>query len=123
MYRTTKRMLIPINIPIVSHLMNRYVAKFPFFRLFALNTFSFAMPLPASADEGIDEKYSVSIVVPAMNESGNIEDAVLRTPQFGRWVELIFIEGGSKDGTWKKIQEIAEKYKDSHRIKDRKSVG
>ncbi len=116
-YRTTKRMLIPINVPIVSHLMNRYVAKFPFFRLFALNTFSFAMPLPVSGDKEVDEKYSVSIVVPAMNESGNIEDAILRTPQFGRWVELIFIEGGSKDGTWEKIQEIAEKYKDSHRIK------
>ncbi|MBL4577142.1 MAG: glycosyltransferase, partial [Flavobacteriales bacterium] len=116
-YRTTKRMLVPVNIPIVSHLMNRYLAKLPFFKYFALNTFSFAKPSVTLKANDVDQMYSVSVVVPTMNESGNIEDAVLRTPSFGKWVELIFIEGGSKDDTWEKIQEIAEKYKDTHRIK------
>jgi len=116
-YRTTRRMLIPINIPIVSHIINRYLAKLPIFRFFSLNTFSFAMPIATSSDEEVSEKYSTSIVVPAMNESGNIEDAITRTPKFGKWTELIFIEGGSKDDTWEKIQEISEKYRETHRIK------
>jgi glycosyltransferase involved in cell wall biosynthesis len=61
-------------------------------------------------------------VVPARNESGNIEDAILRLPNMGASTELIFIEGNSTDDTWDKIQEMASKYADTRDIKiDRQS--
>ena len=56
-----------------------------------------------------DKSLSVSVVVPARNEEGNIEEIVKAIPQLGENDELIFVEGNSTDGTWKKIEEIAEK--------------
>jgi glycosyltransferase involved in cell wall biosynthesis len=63
------------------------------------------------------DSYSTTVVIPARNESGNIENAILRLPKFGRHIEIIYVEGNSTDDTWQKIQEIQEKYKDSHDIK------
>jgi len=47
-----------------------------------------------------------SIVIPARNEAGNIEAAVLRTPGMGLGTEIIFIEGHSKDNPWDEIQRV-----------------
>jgi ubiquinone/menaquinone biosynthesis C-methylase UbiE len=111
-YKSIRRMLIPINIPIISWFFNKYIAHMPLINHFCINQYFFAKP-----DMSIGENYTTSVVIPARNESGNIEDAILRTPKFGKEVEIIFIEGNSTDDTWDKIQEIAEKYKDSHNIK------
>src|SRR5213078_735083 len=43
-------------------------------------------------------------------EAGNIEPAVLRTPEMGSGTEIIFIEGHSKDNTWEEIERVAAKY-------------
>jgi glycosyltransferase involved in cell wall biosynthesis len=51
-----------------------------------------------------------SVIIPARNESGNIEPAVLRTPDMGFGTEIIFIEGHSTDDTWAEIQRVATKY-------------
>ncbi len=98
-YRESRRMLLPINIPLLSPLINKFIAKLPLFRLMCINTYSVAKPL-ANATEDVNEKYSVSIVIPARNESGNIENGLLRIPKFGKWQEVIFIEGNSTDDTW-----------------------
>ncbi|MBR8534735.1 glycosyltransferase [Carboxylicivirga sediminis] len=117
-YKTNRSMLMPYRIPLVSGLLNRFVSRLPFFQLFGLNQFVFARPFPPRlTQEEVDQRYSVSVVVPARNESGNIEAAILRTPQMGRFTELIFVEGNSTDDTWATIQLMAEKYKDTHRIK------
>jgi glycosyltransferase involved in cell wall biosynthesis len=50
---------------------------------------------------------SVSVVIPARNEAGNIAAAVKRTPIMGAGTELIFVEGHSKDDTWAEIQRVA----------------
>ena len=47
-YRNTKRLIFPLWIPILSFILNRYLAKFPFFRFFSLNLYSFAKPLSES---------------------------------------------------------------------------
>jgi len=112
-YRKTRRMLLPIRIPLLSHFVNKYIARLPFFNQFCLDQFIFARPLPLISKED----YSVSIVIPARNESGNIENAILRMPKFGSHQEIIFIEGNSTDDTWSKIQEIQQKYKSTHDIK------
>ena len=49
---------------------------------------------------------SLSIVIPARNERGNIEDALRRMPNFGAPTEVIFVEGHSSDGTWEEIQRV-----------------
>ncbi len=116
-YRNSKRFIFPFYIPGIAELHNLFLAKFPFFRFFSLNTYSFAKPLPISNPEEYKTKYSTTVVIPARNESGNIENAITRLPKFGKHVEIIFIEGNSTDDTWQKIQEIQQKYKDTHDIK------
>ncbi len=116
-YRNSKRLILPIYLPILSFIANKYLAKFPFFRFFSFNIYSFAKPLASSEDGHWLKKYSTSVVIPARNESGNIENAILRLPKFGKEVEIIFIEGNSTDDTWEKIQEIQKKYAATHTIK------
>jgi hypothetical protein len=116
-YRNTKRLIFPFYIPLFSFLCNKYLAKLPFFRFFSFNTYSFAKPIAETNDTLYSEKYSTTVVIPARNESGNIENAILRIPKFGKHVEIIFVEGNSTDDTWQKIQEIQQKYKDTHDIK------
>ena len=69
--------------------------------------------------------YSVSIIVPARNEEGNIEKIVKSIPKFGKNQEIVFIEGGSKDKTWETIGKQVEKYKNNKfiRIKAFKQKG
>ena len=115
-YHTAKRILIPFNIPVISWLFNKFLARLPLFSQMCLNEFVMARPLFLHSEK-IVPQYSTSVVIPARNESGNIEDAILRTPKFGKHVEIIFVEGNSTDDTWNKILEIKEKYKDTHDIK------
>ncbi|MFM7749684.1 MAG: glycosyltransferase family 2 protein, partial [Opitutaceae bacterium] len=49
----------------------------------------------------------VSVIIPARNESGNIAAAVERVPVMGAGLELIFVEGHSRDDTWAEIQRVA----------------
>ncbi len=116
-YRTSKRMLIPYYIPILSPFFNRILAKFPGFNYFCLNHFAFAKPLALTNKQEWEAKYSTTLVIPARNESGTIEDAIKRLPKFGQRTEIIFVEGNSTDDTWQKIQEVQKKYSSTHDIK------
>lgn len=116
-YRNTKRLIFPFYFPVLSFILNKYLAKFPVFRFFSFNIYSFAKPLPFSKTEDYANKYSTTVVIPARNESGNIENAILRLPKFGKHIEIIFIEGNSTDDTWQKIQDIQKKYAATHDIK------
>ena len=54
----------------------------------------------------------MSIIIPARNEEGNIAKIVPSIPKFGKSLEIIFIEGGSKDKTWQEIEkEVNKKHK------------
>jgi glycosyltransferase involved in cell wall biosynthesis len=80
-----------------------------------LNNYLFARPLP---DKSMyTEDASTSIIIPARNEAGNIEDAITRIPDFGKFVEIIFVEGNSTDNTWDVIRETQQKYANTHNIK------
>jgi SAM-dependent methyltransferase len=65
---------------------------------------------------------SVSIVIPARNEAGNIEAAVLRTPDLGAGTEIIFVEGHSRDNTWEEIQRVSREHPE-RRIKILQQTG
>ena len=88
-----------------SWLCNRWLAPLlpPF--CFTVGLVARPKPRPAPATQ-----YRCSVVIPARNEAGNIEDAVRRTPEMGLGTEIIFIEGHSTDDTWGEIQRVAAKY-------------
>jgi len=108
--RRESRIILPLPIPGLSSFLNRFIAPLPGIRHLNLVNIAIARPL-APASEAAQQP-SVSIVVAARNEAGNIEEIINRVPAMGPDDELIFIEGGSSDNTWDVIQEMAEKYKD-----------
>lgn len=54
----------------------------------------------------INHHHSVSIIIPARNEEGNIEKIIPSIPKFGSWQEIIFVEGNSTDHTWSAISKL-----------------
>lgn len=119
-YRNSRQSLFPFYSPFLSTIINQFFAKLPFIRYFNINHFSFARILPCQTNTA---EYSVSVIIPARNEAGNIEQAVLRLPEMGSHTEIIFVEGNSTDNTWEMIQKIKEKYQHSHDIKIFKQSG
>jgi ubiquinone/menaquinone biosynthesis C-methylase UbiE len=122
-YRQTRRMMFPVYIPLLSTFLNKFLSKMPLFKSLSMCGYSFAKPMTILSPENVVDRYSVSIVIPACNESGNIENAIKRMPAFGKWQEIIFVEGNSTDNTWEKIEEIKNKYAHTHRIKIAKQEG
>ncbi|MBK9478949.1 MAG: glycosyltransferase [Bacteroidetes bacterium] len=97
--------LVPYNIPVLSYLMNRFVARLPFFRHFTMLRITLAR-----MDIVENHSPSVSIIIPCKNEAGNVEDAVKRIPQMGSHTEIIFCDDKSTDGTPEKVQELIKQY-------------
>ena len=102
--RIEQKVLLPIYLPVISNLINRYLAPLPVISAFCLLNVMVARPRPRHVDSLAAS--SVTVVVPARNEAGNIEAIVERLPKMGSQDELIFVEGGSKDDTWNRIQEV-----------------
>ena len=71
-----------------------------YLRFFGITTITIATPIKIVKPKN---KYSVSIVIAARNEAGNISKIIPSIPKFGKWQEFVFIEGHSKDDTWEKI--------------------
>lgn len=106
------RVLVPIYIPFLSGFLNRWLAPLPLFNIFCMVHIMTARPAKAP----FFEPPSVSVVIPARNEAGNIEDAVKRIPKMGPDDEIIFVEGGSSDNTWDTICDISERYRNNQHI-------
>lgn len=95
--------LFPVYIPLLSGLLNRFAVHFPLFNLLALVNLVTARPEPAEEKE--KRPPSVSVIIPACNEAGNIESIFRRVPDLGRETELIFVEGHSTDNTYEVIEQ------------------
>ncbi|MCB0667253.1 MAG: glycosyltransferase [Saprospiraceae bacterium] len=105
--KAEKKILFPKYIPVLNTIVNKFIANLPIIdRLGLINMIS-ARPVFSDTDD-----YSVSVIIPARNEKGNLEKAILRTPEFGRHQEFIFIEGHSQDGTFEEMLRIKENYPD-----------
>ncbi len=98
---TQLRLLLPVNFLGLAGVINRWLS--PLFGWFCLTVFCVARPVGPRRSK----PPTVSVIIPARNEAGNIEAAVLRTPDMGGGTELIFVEGHSKDHTWAEIQRVA----------------
>jgi ubiquinone/menaquinone biosynthesis C-methylase UbiE len=116
-FKGGERLLLPGYFPFVSSFLNKYIARLPFFRKLCITYYTIAKPIPIEQESQYKGKYSVSVVIPARNEGGNIEDAIMRTPKMGKHTEIIFIEGNSTDDTWAKILKMQEKYRNERDIK------
>lgn len=108
--RHSPELLLPFNIPVISRIANRILAKLWPFSLFALTNFLIARPSMSSEISHKAQEPLVSVIVPARNEAGNIKDIFTRTPEMGRGTELVFIEGGSSDDTYAVIEQTIEQY-------------
>lgn len=106
-YRCNSDMILPFRIPFISNFCNRVLSHLPLFRYFALNNYHFARPIPRT-DADWQKKYSVSVIIPARNERGNIEEALRRVPEMGLGTEIIFVEGNSTDDTWETIRNMQQ---------------
>jgi len=100
--RRESKILCPFAIPVLGSAANRLS---PLASWAVLTVFEVARPRGAP----VGHLPTVSVIVPARNESGNIEAVFQRTPQIGYGTELIFVEGGSKDDTWARIQAVDDR--------------
>ncbi|NET24412.1 glycosyltransferase family 2 protein [Okeania sp. SIO1I7] len=60
---------------------------------------------------------TASVIIPARNETGTIEDCITQMPKLGKHTEIIFIESNSSDNTWEEIKRVKSLYKEEWDIK------
>jgi SAM-dependent methyltransferase len=98
-----KKLLLPKYISGFNFLFNRVFANLPLINSLDLVNLIIARLLT----EG-EMEHSVSIIIPARNERGNIEDAIKRTNSFGVSQEFIFVEGHSTNQTHEEMLQVKE---------------
>jgi SAM-dependent methyltransferase len=102
--RRERRLLLPIFVPLLSWLLNRYAARLPLLNRLCLTSALVARPAPQRAMS--PAPLSLSIMVPARNEAGNIEELERRVPLMAKTQEIIFVEGHSTDATREEIERV-----------------
>jgi ubiquinone/menaquinone biosynthesis C-methylase UbiE len=101
------RILLPFRFFGLEKAINKYLA--PFLTWICFTNFCIARPMFLAKHKS---KPSVSIVIPARNEEGNIENAIKRIDGFAEDMEIIFVEGHSTDNTWEEIKRVQKKYRE-----------
>ncbi|MCL1594892.1 MAG: bifunctional class I SAM-dependent methyltransferase/glycosyltransferase family 2 protein [Actinomycetia bacterium] len=104
---SSREILLPVRLGPISDLMNRITVRIWPFNHAAVTNFIVARPRPDVSTRPLPQ--SVSVIVPARNEAGNIDDIVRRTPQMGSGTELVFVEGNSTDDTYDTIERVLAK--------------
>ena len=98
---TWQEILWPVRTPVVDAIGNRFLVKLPVVRQLALTNMLVARLQPVPSDE----RPSVSVIVPARNEAGNIPAILERVPEMGGGqTEIVFVEGHSTDDTYDAIE-------------------
>ena len=112
--RQWDEILCPLRLPLVAPLLNRWLA-----RLWPLRVANWVnVVLARPAPRGLTRQRTpvggaapvVSVIVPARNEAGNIEELFRRTPEMGSGTELIFVEGHSTDDTVAAIEQAMARH-------------
>jgi SAM-dependent methyltransferase len=108
LFRHWREFVFPFDIPLITPLFNRFLARFWPLDGLALTNFIVARPHGAAQAD----PPGVSVIVPARNEAGNIPAIFARTPEMGAGTELVFVEGHSKDDTYTAIEREMELHPD-----------
>lgn len=100
------RQLIPRRMFGLGALVNRTIGALPGLRRFCLRNYIVARPSQVAAIL----KPSCSVLIPCRNERGNVEQAILRLPPIAPRMEILFVEGHSKDGTYEECLRVQAAY-------------
>jgi SAM-dependent methyltransferase len=100
--RRWEEILCPFPVPGLEPFANRVLVKSWPFKLAAMTNFIVARPHHSVRPPL--RSPTVSVIVPARNEAGNIEEIFTRVPEMGPLTELIFVEGHSRDDTYAAIE-------------------
>ena len=105
--RNHRLILFPKWLPVISSLMNDFLARLPGLRRLCLMQVLVARPLESPKRE---EDLTVSVIVPCRNEEGNVQQAAERIPSMGRHTEIVFCDDKSTDGTVIEVQRMQALY-------------
>ena len=100
--KSERRLLSPLRLLGLGRLINRFLAPLPLLNSLCLRHYTVCRSLRQRGDD----PRTVTIVIPARKERGNIEPAIRRMPRFAGATEIIFVEGHSRDGTWEEIERV-----------------
>jgi SAM-dependent methyltransferase len=103
------RLLSPMRLLGLGRLLNRYVSMLPVIRHLSLRHYSVYRSWRLARDERLT---SATVLVPVRNERGNVERAVENLPQFCDDLEILFVEGHSRDGTYEEVERVIAAHPD-----------
>lgn len=103
--------LLPKYVPLLSSVLNRFVARLPLLRRLCMTQLVVGRLTPAPLNP---QDISVSVIIPCKDERGNVEDAVRRLPHMGRETEIIFCDDRSTDGTAEEVIRVRARYPHQH---------
>jgi hypothetical protein len=112
-----KRLLVPLELGIISTVINKYIGQLPIINNFCLIQYQVFKKKKSHND------VTVSVVIPARNEEENIKGVLKKIPKMGKKTEIIFVEGNSTDNTWNAIREEVQRNKTSHKATFYKQKG
>ncbi|NTW57982.1 MAG: glycosyltransferase family 2 protein [Nitrospirae bacterium] len=118
--RTHLEVYVPWKLFGIGTLLNHVLSAIPVVRWLGLVYLAVLRPVIPEASA---VRPSLSCVVPARNERGNIENCIRRLPDLGCDLEVIFVEGHSSDGTWEEILRIKDVYGARYTIKAFQQTG
>lgn len=95
----------PFRLLGVGRFFNWLLPAIPLVNYLAISCVISIRPIKAVA-----KAKKLSIIIPARNEKGNIETAIVKLIDCKLNCEVIFIEGHSQDGTWSEILRVKEQY-------------
>ena len=103
----------PLRMFGVGSLINRIMPLIPLFKSLSFTSVIVLRPIRKA-----ETKPTLSIVIPARNERGNIRNAVTRllAALFAE-AEVIFVEGHSSDGTWEEIEKVVAEFGSKIKLK------
>jgi SAM-dependent methyltransferase len=104
------RQLIPYRLLGLGSIINKIIGTLPVIRKLCLRNYIVARPIKESRLLNP----SATVLIPCRNEKGNIENAITRLPKFCDDLEVIYVEGGSTDGTLDEINRVIEKFSDQN---------
>ena len=102
------RQLIPYRLFGLGSVINKIIGTLPIIRRLCLRNYVVARPV---REAGLVNP-STTVLIPCRNEKGNIENAIIRLPEFCSDMEILYVEGGSTDGTLDEINRVIDKYPD-----------
>jgi SAM-dependent methyltransferase len=103
------RLLSPLWLFGIGRLLNRFVSMLPIVRHLSLRHYSVCRSLRLAREDSVN---SATVLIPVRNERGNIERAIESLPRFCGDIEVVFVEGHSKDGTYEEIERVMAMHPD-----------